>query len=271
MYMSRAGQPQIYYARAGERGPCVLLVQGVGALGEGWRPQIDALGADHQLAWLDNRGIGRSLPLRGAVTIREMAADCLALLDHLGWQRAHLVGHSMGGIIVQEAARLAPSRVASLSLLSTAGRGRDVLRLSLSTLWAQLRMSVGAERSRWLCFGELAFPAEYRAALGEDAMLKLLRASFCEDLVYTPPIIRRQLGALFRHVGGDMSSLRKLPVLILSGAQDRVIATRYSDDLAAALPEARLVRFAGAGHGIIIQHADEVSQLLREHVTRHSP
>jgi 3-oxoadipate enol-lactonase len=254
------------YQQAGSSGPCVLLVQGAGCVGEGWRAEVENLQRDHQLAWLDNRGIGDSLPLRGTVSISAMADDCLALLDRLGWERAHLVGHSMGGLIIAELARRAPARVQSLGLLSTLRRGRDATWLSLPTLWATIRRMFGEERTRWLRFSELAFPAEFRSGLDDDALLALLRPAFCRDFVYNPPIVSQQVRALFRHTGGDMAPLQKLPTLIATGALDRIIDTSYSDDLARCLPQARLVRMADAGHAVILQKPTEISQLLRDHI-----
>ncbi|XP_066383785.1 uncharacterized protein [Miscanthus floridulus] len=52
-----------------------------------------------------------------------MAKDALALMDHLGWRRAHVFGHSMGSMIASKLAAMAPDRVASLALLNTTGGG----------------------------------------------------------------------------------------------------------------------------------------------------
>jgi len=251
--------------RAGDRGPRVLLVQGTGCVGEGWRAQIDGLRADHRLAWFDNRGIGGSAPLRGEVTLARLADDCLAVLDHLGWERAHLVGHSLGGLIVQEAARRAPGRVQSLALLSTLRRGRDVMRMSARALWISLRMRVGSERARWLAFTEMGLADRTRAALGPERALAMLRPAFCADFIDTPPIVRAQVAVLWRHKSADMAPLAAIPALIVTGAEDRIVDTRHSDDLAAGLPRARLVRLQGAGHAVIFEEAEAVNRLLREH------
>ncbi|MEZ4385582.1 MAG: alpha/beta fold hydrolase [Nannocystaceae bacterium] len=256
----------LHYETAGARGPQVVLVQGVGAVGEGWRPQIDALAADHRLAWFDNRGIGRSRDDGGPLTIARLAADTLALADHLGWERPHLVGHSMGGMIVQEAARQAPHRVRSLGLLSTSRRGRDVLWLSARALRLSMKMRFGAEERRWRAFAELGFPRAYLEEAGYPRVIALLRASFCDDFVRMPKVVRRQIGALARHRGGDMAALRCLPALIVTGSHDLSVPTRLSDDLRRHLPHARFKRFTDAGHAVTLQHVAAIDRLLREHI-----
>lgn len=268
MLTTRGGR--LFYDTAGAEGPRVLLIQGVGALGEGWRPQIAALAGDHRLAWLDNRGIGQSDGHSGEVSIQAMAEDCLDLMDHLGWERAHIVGHSMGGIIAQHIGLTAPARARSLALLSTLRRGRDVLlRPSLPVLRASLGMRVGPERARWLAFCALSFPRAYREAAGPDALLELIRPVFCRDLVASPPIMRRQALALWSHTGAaSLGALAAIPTLILTGALDQVIPTAHSDDLARRIPGARLERIAEAGHGAPLQCPAEVSRLLREHIAR---
>lgn len=258
----------LFYDRAGTQGPCVLLVQGVGCVGEGWRPQIDDLSRDHQVAWLDNRGIGQSVPCTGPVTIGTQADDCLRLLDHLGWSRAHLVGHSMGGVIVQDAARAHPEKVASLSLMSTVRRGRDAAIPSWANLKISLGLLFGSERERWLKAAALPFPAPFLARLPDDEKLRLVQMIFCRDFLTTPPVVKQQLGALFRHTGGESSALRHIPTLIVTGGCDIVVSTRYSDDLHSYLPGSRLERFPDAGHGVPLSHSTAVSQLVRDHVRR---
>ncbi|MCA9661768.1 MAG: alpha/beta hydrolase [Myxococcales bacterium] len=255
----------LHYETAGERGPRVLMVQGVGAIGAGWRPQIDALARDHRLAWFDNRGIGRSSDDGRKLTIARLAADALALMDHLGWERAHLIGHSMGGMIVQEAARQAPHRARSVGLLSTSRRGRDVLLLSARALWLSMKMRFGAEERRWRAFADLGFPRPYIDSVGYAEVVAQLRASFCDDFVRMPPIVRRQIAALARHTGGDMAPLRALPALIITGSHDLSVPTRLSDDLRRHLPHARFKRFTDAGHAVPLQHVEPIDRLLREH------
>ena len=92
-------------------------------IGEGWRPQIDELRERYTVLWIDNRGIGQSVMTSGPLRIEDMAADVLAVADVERLQEFHLVGHSMGGLIAQKVALMAPSRVLSLSLLCTFLKG----------------------------------------------------------------------------------------------------------------------------------------------------
>ncbi|MBL9003236.1 MAG: alpha/beta hydrolase [Myxococcales bacterium] len=254
------------YEQAGQTGPHVLLVQGAGCVGNGWRPQIDDLVRDHRVIWFDNRGIGASVPLRGPVTVAAMAQDCLHLLDQLGVERIHAVGHSLGGLIVQELARIATARVRSVSLISTLWRGRDIAVPSLANLKVSLGMLFGSERKRWLTAARLCFPPAYLSTLPDEEALRLMRLIFCADFPYQPPIVRKQIAALWQHRGGDMAALQTIPTLILTGAHDIVVHTRLSDDLKARLLHARIERFADAGHGLPLQHGSAVNQRLRDHI-----
>ena len=98
-------------------GSPVLLIQGVGVHGSGWAPQLDVLAARHWCLAFDSRGIGRSQPLGTPLTVECMAADARALMDAQGWKSAHVVGHSLGGLIALQLALQARQRVDSLALL----------------------------------------------------------------------------------------------------------------------------------------------------------
>ncbi|KAJ7299145.1 hypothetical protein O6H91_Y221800 [Diphasiastrum complanatum] len=82
-----------------------------------------------QVCAFDNRGVGRSsVPTsKSEYTTTIMATDAKALLDHLGWKKVHICGHSMGGMIACKLAVMVPGRVASLALISVTGGGYECL------------------------------------------------------------------------------------------------------------------------------------------------
>src|SRR5690606_7336525 len=133
-------------------------IQGVGVHGRGWRPQVEGLSADFQCLVFDNRGMGASQPLGCPLTIHQLARDALHLMTHVGWESAHLVGHSMGGPIAIEMALIDRARVRSLSLLCTVARGRDATRLSGRMLKLGVLSRIGTRRSRRRAFLRMVFP-----------------------------------------------------------------------------------------------------------------
>src|SRR5688500_15257155 len=106
-------------------GPPILFIQGVGVPASGWQPQVAGLRERCQCAALDNRGIGRSDPASTELGIPHMAADALAVMDHIGWESSHVVGYSIGGLVAQELALSARKRVRSLTMLCPFHKGRQ--------------------------------------------------------------------------------------------------------------------------------------------------
>lgn len=114
---------RIASAEAGS-GPPLLLVAGTAFAGGTWPPAlIDRLARHHRVLTFDHRGTGETPATEGPYSTRLFAADALALLDHLGIERCHVLGHSMGGRVAQWMALDAPNRVASL-VLAASGPGR---------------------------------------------------------------------------------------------------------------------------------------------------
>jgi pimeloyl-ACP methyl ester carboxylesterase len=94
------------------RGRPLVLVQGVGVGRWGWHPVADRLARRCQVITIDNRGIGASDTPPGPFTIRAMAQDVLAVLDHAGIQQASVLGTSLGGMVAQELALIHPGWIA---------------------------------------------------------------------------------------------------------------------------------------------------------------
>ena len=148
----RVGEIEICFETFGDPAdPAVLLVMGLGTQMLGWHEDFctDLAGRGFHVIRYDNRDIGRSTILSGApvptlgqiirrdkraaaYSLAEMAADGVGLLDHLGIDRAHVVGVSMGGMIAQTIAARRPERVLTLtSIMSSTGsrwRGQPALR-----------------------------------------------------------------------------------------------------------------------------------------------
>jgi pimeloyl-ACP methyl ester carboxylesterase len=256
----------LYYETAGQ-GPPVLLIQGVGVVGEGWRLQVDALGQRFQTLIFDNRGIGKSTPCTGPVSIETMAEDALALMDAAGWESAHVVGHSMGGVIAQQLALDAPRRVRSLSLLCTFARGKDAARLTPWVLWMTLRTRIGTRRMRRRAFVEMLCPPGALEAVDIDAVARRFGVLIGRDLADQPPILMKQLLAMARHnASARLGELRDIPTLVASAEHDRIALPSYGRTLANAIPGARFELLRDASHGVIIHAPDSINKPLTDFI-----
>jgi pimeloyl-ACP methyl ester carboxylesterase len=254
------------YEISGE-GPPLLFIQGIGVVGGCWRPQAKALEGRYQTVFFDNRGIGKSLPCTGKISIESMAEDARALMDAVGWESAHVVGHSMGGVIAQQLALDAPKRVRSLSLLCTFGRGKDAARLTPWVLWMTLRTRIGTRRMRRRAFLEMLWPADALRDADTDELAERVAALVGRDLAEQPPVLMKQLLAMGRHNAlARLKDLSGIPTLVLSGEKDPIALPRYGRMLADAIPGAHFEVMAGTSHGMTIHKADEVTRRLKSFI-----
>ncbi len=264
-YLERDGC-RLAYALRGD-GPPTILIQGVGVHGECWRPQVDALAPRYRCLWFDNRGMGRSQPLGGRLTVEQMADDALALMDAQGWESAHVIGHSMGGLIALELALRAPQRARSLALLCTFARGADATALTPRMFWLGLRTRVGSRRQRRRAFLEFVMPPAALVQADRDALADRLAPLFGHDLADQPPIVMKQLSAMRPYDATPrLRELAGIPTLVVSAAHDPIARPAFGQAIAEGIPGARYVEFADASHGVPIQMADRVNRLLFTHL-----
>jgi pimeloyl-ACP methyl ester carboxylesterase len=243
----------------------VLFIQGVGVHGEGWRPQVESLAAHYTCVTFDNRGVGQSVPAAAPISVPQMAADARAVLDGLGVKSAHVVGHSLGGLVALQLALDARPRVRSLSLLCTFASGRAAAPLTPRMIWLGLRSRVGTRKMRRRGFLAIIMPP---GNLGDpEASAAELAALFGHDLGDQLPIVDVQLKAMR---GADLttrlSALAGLPTLVMSAAHDPIAPPSVGRVMAAGIPSARYVEAADASHGLPITHAAWVNGELLAHL-----
>jgi pimeloyl-ACP methyl ester carboxylesterase len=245
----------------------VCFIQGVGVVGAGWRPQTDVLRDRFRTVRFDNRGMGASPLTRGAeLSIPRMADDGLALLDALGIAKAHVVGHSMGGLIAQELALRAPDRVASLALLCTFLHGKQGAWPSPSAMWIGLRCKVGTPAMRRRAFLDLITPAPLLRGSDPEALAKRLGDLFGHDLAHQPPFAWQQVRAMGRYDGSPrIAALADIPTLVVSAEDDRLARPEFGEALARAIPGSRFERVPGQGHNLPILHAEWTNEVLERH------
>jgi pimeloyl-ACP methyl ester carboxylesterase len=207
---------------------------------------------------------------RAAYSAEDMTDDAVAVLDAVGWQGAHVFGHSLGGLLAQRIAMRHPGRVLSLTsssaLPSDAAGGRALRYVRPGFLARMARMRFPATRDGDIALGL----ALYRAIAAPGYPLDEATVRDCIEL----DLAHGGLG--FRDVaaqtrqntaswnGGRLSSLR-VPALVLHGQADQVLRPVAARHTAAAIDGARLRIFPRVGHylpaGLWPAVADEVRTL----------
>ena len=124
---------RIYFEDSGGDGPAVILAHGFLMDQEMFAPQVEALSPDYRVITWDERGFGQTEFDGKPFTYWDSANDCLALLDHLGIERAVVGGMSQGGFISLRVALTAPERVPRVDPARHAGRHRGSRRSPRAT------------------------------------------------------------------------------------------------------------------------------------------
>lgn len=278
---------ELDYATAGSPdSPCLLLVAGLGEPRTWWPDRLVSLLVDRgfHVVTFDNRDAGRSTRIEAAGKVSQdtlvralqgevddppyslaaMARDARGLLDHLGIDRAHVVGHSLGAIIAQHLGFVSPDRVTSLVLMmsttgeSGVGEPTDGARRTMMSTpprerdafvrhWVQQARTIG---------GSLLEETELRE-----------RAVAIFEHGYYPEGVARQFLAILSD-GDRTDRLRSIdvPTLVIHGADDPLVDVSGGRAVAEAVPGAELVVLDDVGHELPRRAMEELTGLVAEHV-----
>jgi 3-oxoadipate enol-lactonase len=249
----------LYFEESGS-GPPLLLIAGISGNTLGWSTLAPTLAQYFHVIAFDNRGAGRSSAPEGPYTISEMGGDAAALLDHLGIDRAHVVGLSMGGMIAQELALAHSERIDRLVLLSTAARSRPAIMGPWLNLW--VRKVDGDMEEDELALAMLPWMFT-PALLSDHDQLEAVIAEWVQDPFPAPATgLKAQVSACRTHDSLDRLPQITAPTLVLVGPEDILTPVSYATELAEAIPGARLHVLERGGHIAEAECPDEVADTL---------
>jgi len=276
MPSARCNGIEIAYEEIGPKdGRPLVLVMGLGASLVFWEDDFCAALAEsgHRVVRFDNRDVGLSTkldhlgvpdvnqafaslmmrqPIQGApYLLTDMARDTIGLMDHLGIERAHVVGASMGGMIVQTLAIEHPKRLRSLTSIMSS-TGDPTLPQATSEAMAVLLRPPASDRAGFI---EQSVPA-WRVIGGSwfDEARVRARAAAHFDRCYHPPGIARQLVGILAS-GDRTAKLHSVatPSLVIHGVDDPLVPAAAGKATAAAIPGAELMLVEGMGHDVVPQ------------------
>jgi pyruvate dehydrogenase E2 component (dihydrolipoamide acetyltransferase) len=249
---------RVRYARRGPaQGVPVLFLHGFGGDLGNWLFNLDAMAERHPVIALDLPGHGQSDARLPGASIGALADFVARFLDTLGVERVHAVGHSMGGAIAARLAQREPQRVASLTLVNTAGLGDEI-----SAGYTQGFVQAQSRRELKPVLEQLfADPALVSRQLVDDVLkykrldgVEALLAELCEALFAG--------GRQAEQPARDLDTSRH-KVLVVTGAEDRVIPPEHAK---AAPAGAKVEVMPGAGHMAMMEKASDFNALLKGHL-----
>jgi aminoacrylate hydrolase len=213
-------------------GAPIVFVAGLGERGTYWTAQVAAFSSAFQVVTFDHRGVGASEG-QPPYKVEQWAADTLRLIDHLGLERVHLVGHSTGGTIAQVLAADHSDRVASLVLGATWARLDARLRKLFVFRKRALYEQVGFDRRS----ASRNTPQEIAAA---------------------------RIDALLTYDAGERLRSIRNPTLLIAAADDLLVPWQLSELIAEEIAHARLVKLDHGGHRFPQTRVEAYNTLLLE-------
>jgi 3-oxoadipate enol-lactonase len=250
----------LYWERSG-RGEPLLLIQGMSGTHLTWgRPFLSLLEPDFDCVVFDNRGIGNSDEVSDPFTIAELAEDALRVMDAAGLETAHVMGISMGGMVAQQVALLAPERVRTLTLGCTypGGEGSSLIAPEDAGPLFEAFASGNLDRVMKAAY-EVNLSPDFRAdpANFEDF------AAMASALPARQQTVQLQVQAIGGHDTQARLAEIAAPTLVIHGTEDRMIPVANGELIASLVPGAQLEIFDDVGHLFWWEQPDRSADLIR--------
>jgi pimeloyl-ACP methyl ester carboxylesterase len=271
-----------YEVHGAADGDPLLLIMGLGAQMTRWPPGLYEKLVAHgfRVIRFDNRDVGLSQKFSGAPTIEEvvgarmrgekpnipytlddMAADAVGVLDHLGIQRAHVAGASMGGMIGQLVAADYPERVHSFTAIFTTTGNPSLPPAKPEAMAVLTQHAPDPNKDIEAYLDQMVRNAHTIGSPDYPPDQKILRERLLADVrrCYEPQGVARQIAAVLAN-GDRRAKLSQInaPVVVLHGDADPLVPVEGGRDLAATIPSAELRIVSGMGHDLPAALYDDV-------------
>lgn len=264
MPLKTSGPVRIAYEMVGS-GPLVVFLHGIGGNRTNWENQLSYFGRRFCAAAWDARGYGDSDDPPGTLQFSDYADDLCRLLDHLKAEKAHCVGMSMGGMIVQDFYGRYRDRVATLALVDTAAGFAGWPQREIDAFVSKRLKPLEEGRT----FADLA-PGLVDVLVAPRAPVDVRRRlqSSLEALRVEP--YKQAVKAIVTTDYRSILPRINVPTLVIVGDQDRVTPVPMSDELAEAIPGAEKIVLEGSGHLTNMEVPDAFNAALAGFLDKHA-
>ena len=261
--------------------PVVLLVMGLGMQLIAWPPGLvrALMNAGYRVIRFDNRDCGLSdkfdalglpnllwqgvkyklgLRIKPPYSVHDMALDTLGVLDALQIGKAHMVGVSMGGMVAQRVALMAPQRALSLASIMSSSGARGLPAATPAVTRQLFSRPKGKGKQAAIEHSVKLFQAIGSPGFPPDEAFLRERVTIATERSFNPPGIARQMVAIAADStrAAELSKIT-VPTLVLHGKADPLVPFACGQDTARRIPGARLVGIDGMGHDLppgVVEH-----------------
>jgi 3-oxoadipate enol-lactonase / 4-carboxymuconolactone decarboxylase len=245
---------EVFYELSGPTGaPVVVFSNSLGTTLAMWDGVVPTLRGRYRVLRYDTRGHGRSQVVDAPITIDDLAADLVGLLDGLGIARAHVVALSLGGMIGQALASRYPDRVASLTLMATSAY------MPSQQSWDERATLVRAQGTAAIVEATMGrwFTPGYPSQAPER--VSPVREAFVAVDPVGYAVCCNAIGRMdLRPVIGQIS----VPTLVIAGADDPATPVPMAEEIRSTIPGAEMIVLPRAAHLLAVEQAEKVGAYL---------
>jgi pimeloyl-ACP methyl ester carboxylesterase len=262
------GKINARYWTEGNQGSPVILIHGIGLYIESWLPSFNTLAKQHKVYAVDLPGHGKTeKPLNISYTIDNLSQFIKDFMTALDIEKAHIVGHSLGGAIGTRLALTQAASVDRLVLVGSAGLGKEatmVLRIIsvpiLGEMLTRPSLSGSANLAKMLVYDPAVMTNELIELAYQMSLLPDMQKSFLRVLRANGNLFGQSKSMYIPNVQG-LPSITK-PVLVVWGRQDQVVPVAHAEVATKYLPNVRVQLLDNCGHMPMLEHTVDFNKLL---------
>ena len=257
----KVGNINTRFWTAGNKGPAVLLIHGLGGSAENWQPNIDALAEKYRVYVLDLPGFGRSDKPVVPYSVPYFAGFLPEFLALQGIERVTLVGNSMGGAIAVQVACSRPDMVDKLVLVDAAGFGTKAniaFRLVSIPFLGERLIRSSRKATQNVLRTLFHDPSLVTEEMIDFALEIAGRPGYRESFLTTVRSVLSFRGAKGTFVQSTLDSAHRLrcPTLVVWGRQDKLLPIQDAHIAASVIPNAKLELLDACGHCPQLEHPE---------------